>query len=406
MVSSIKNYGYGVSDAAGIDNLFSATLTGQTQLEGMANAALNSGIDKYIQKDYAGAAEDFRRAVGIAPQSANAITAADHMANAYLKNGETEKALDAYERATSLDPTRDDMYVKLGNLNFALGRYVEAEKAYGQAVDLNPDETNVFSLGQLYLNMDRPLEAVEQFEKVIKLTPENVNGYYGLGQAYGRMDDPDEAVAQFKKAIELQPDFYSSYAELGYLYADMGKVEDAQEMFEFLEDKDPGLADTLSRYMYKVERPRIEFASHDSTFSYTLPSKTPLAALDSYLVNANTSKKFSMIFQFGKGMDLDSVQNRFNWQISRSTKTDPGQMYNNGLGVPSTEATVSPIPENVTYDPNTYRATVYFSVSQNSALADGTLDPSHLVFKFTGTDAFGNPMDSDADEFMGAVGAV
>ena len=71
-----------------------------------------------------------------------------------------------------------------------------------------------------------------------------------------------------------------------------------------------------------------------------------------------------------------------------------------------TEVTVPPIPESVTYDPTTYRATVYFSVSQNSAIADGTLDPSHLVFKFSGTDAFGNPMDSDGDEFMGAVGSV
>jgi len=233
-----------------------------------------------------------------------------------------------------------------------------------------------------------------------------VNGYYGLGQAYGKLGDPDEAVAQFKKAVELQPDFYSSYAELGYLYADLNQVEDAQEMFEFLEEKDPGLADTLSRYMYKVERPRIEFAKYESTFSYTLPAKTPLTALDSYLVNANTSKKFSMVFQFGKGMDLDSVQNRFNWQISRSTKTEPGQMYNHGLSLSSTEVTVSPIPEQVAYDPRSYQATVYFNISQNTALADGTLDPSHLVFKFSGIDAFGNQMDPDGDEYMGAVGVV
>ncbi|MCP3952523.1 MAG: tetratricopeptide repeat protein, partial [Desulfobacterales bacterium] len=287
-----------------------------------------------------------------------------------------------------------------------LGRHTEAETAYRQAVTLNPDATNVFSLGQLFLNTDRPAQAMDQFEKVVDLTPENVNGYYGMGQAFGKMGDPEEAVKQFEKAIELQADFYSSYAELGYLYADMGQPEDAQAMFEILEEKDPALADTLSRYMYKAEAPRIEFASSDSTFSYTLPSKTTLTALDSYLVNANTSKKFSMIFQFGKGMDMDSVQNRFNWQISRSTKTDPGQMYNNGLDLPSTEITVPPIPEIVTYDPTSYQATVYFNISQNSALADGTLDPSHLVFKFSGKDEFGNTMDPDGDEYMGAVGRV
>jgi len=401
-----SSYGYGVTGAAGIDSLFSATLNGQAQLESMANAALNAGIDKFMHKDYAGAAEDFRRAVGIAPQGANATTAADYMANSYLKTGETEKALEAYETAVSLDPTRDDMYIKLGNLNFSLGRHSEAETAYRQAVALNSDATNIFSLGQLYLNTERPLQAVEQFEEVVNLTPENVNGYYGLGQAFGKMGDLEAAVGQFEKAIELQPDFYSSYAEIGYLYADMGQVEDAQAMFEILEDNDPALADTLSRYMYKTEAPRIEFASHESSFSYTLPAKTTLTALDSYLVNANTTKKFSMIFQFGKGMDLDSVQNRFNWQISRSAKTDPGQRYNNGLAIPTTEVTVPPIPEQVTFDPTKLQATVHFSISQNAALADGTLDPSHLVFKFSGVDEFGNKMDPDADEFMGVVGSV
>lgn len=400
------SYGYGVADAARIDSLFSVTLNGQTQLESMANAALNAGIDKFMRKDYAGAAEDFRRAVGMAPQGANVITAADYMANAYLKTGETEKALEAYETAVSLDPSRDDMYIKLGNLNFSLGRNSEAETAYRQAVALNPDATNVFSLGQLYLNTERPLQAAEQFEEVVNLTPENVNGYYGLGQAFGKLGDLEAAVGQFEIAIELQPDFYSTYAELGYLYADMGRVEDAQAMFEILEENDPALADTLSRYMYKAEAPRIEFANFESTFSYTLPAKTTLTALDSYLVNANTTKQFTMIFQFGKGMDLDSVQNRFNWQISRSTKIEPGQMYNNGLAVADTEVTVSPIPEQVTYNPTKMQATVYFSISQNAALADGTLDPSHLVFKFSGVDEFGNKMDPEADEFMGAVGSV
>jgi len=401
-----SSYGYGVTDATGVDRLFSATQNGQAQLDGMANAALNAGIDKFMQKDYEGAADDFRRAVGMAPQGANAITAADYMANAYLKTGDTEKALDAYKTAVSLDPTRDDMYVKLGNLNFSLGRHSEAEDAYRQAVTLYPDATNIFSLGQLYLNTERPLQAVEQFEQVVKLTPENVNGYYGLGQAYGKLGDLELAVGQFEKAIDLQPEFYSSFAELGYLYADLGRTEDAQAMFELLEDNDPALADTLSRYMYKAEAPRIEFARHESSFSYTLPATTTLTALDAYLANANTSKTFTMIFQFGKGMDLDSVQNRFNWQISRSTKSEPGQMYNNGLAVPSTEVTVSPIPEQVTYDPTKLQATVYFSIAQNAALADGTLDPSHLVFKFSGVDEFGNKMDPDADEFMGAVGSV
>ena len=33
--------------------------------------------------------------------------------------------------------------------------------------------------------------------------------------------------------------------------------------------------------------------------------------------------------------------------------------------------------------------------------ADGTIDPSHIAFKFKGEDKFGNAMDPKADEFTG-----
>jgi hypothetical protein len=41
-----------------------------------------------------------------------------------------------------------------------------------------------------------------------------------------------------------------------------------------------------------------------------------------------------------------------------------------------------------------------FRVSQN---ADGnaTLDPSHIMFRFMGKDAYGNTMDTSSDEYSG-----
>ena len=43
---------------------------------------------------------------------------------------------------------------------------------------------------------------------------------------------------------------------------------------------------------------------------------------------------------------------------------------------------------------------VAFSLTQNDT-ADGTIDPSHIAFKFKGEDKFGNRMDPNADEFTG-----
>jgi hypothetical protein len=158
--------------------------------------------------------------------------------------------------------------------------------------------------------------------------------------------------------------------------------------------------------MYKVDPPKIMFASSfDSTFHYMMPSKTAVSSLDSYLANADTEKKFTMVFQFDKAMDRESVENPVNWKIGRSTSSQPGRIYNYGLSIPSTEIEVSPLPDNVYYDSESYEATVTFTIRQN-ATADGTIDPSHIEFKFTGSDIFGNKMDPKFDQFMGFSGSA
>jgi hypothetical protein len=58
------------------------------------------------------------------------------------------------------------------------------------------------------------------------------------------------------------------------------------------------------------------------------------------------------------------------------------------------------MPRQVNYDPLTRSATLTFSIAQN-ATADATIDTSHLVFKFKGTDSRGVAMDPKGDEFDG-----
>ena len=45
---------------------------------------------------------------------------------------------------------------------------------------------------------------------------------------------------------------------------------------------------------------------------------------------------------------------------------------------------------------------VSFQLSQNDT-SNTTIDPSHMLFRFTGTDARGKIMDLTADEFDGAA---
>ena len=393
--------------SGGIDpqSMFVSAVQQSQQMEQLANTALSQGMDLYQNKKYTEAAEAFRRSVALSPTSPHAQTSADYMASAYIKTGRIDKAAEAYKTSMRLDPTSDAPVVKLANLYFAEGRHQEALMQYEKAVRLNPSANNYFSLGQTHLAMGQYHQAESAFSRVQRMEPGSPNGSYGLGQAYNKLERYDDAVLQFEAAIEKDDSFFSAHAELGYTYADMGRMDEAQELVAFLEENDADLADTLSRYMYKVDPPQIMFASSSSTFPKSLPMRTPVAALDSYLANANAVQTFTMEFQFSKKMDRESVESLYNWSITRANGDSLTEKYNFGFSLPDTEVIPKAYPEHVYYDYKNLTAKLTFSVQQN-ATADGTIDPSHISFKFSGEDIYGNKMNADCDEYSGFSGVA
>lgn len=393
--------------SGGVDpqSMFISSVQQSQQMEQLANTALSQGMDLYQDGKYSEAADAFRRSVALSPTSPNAQTSADYMASSYIKIGRIDKAAEAYKISMQLDPTSDAPVVKLANLYFAEGRHQDAQIQYEKAVRINPSAVNYFSLGQAHLARENYAEAESAFSRVQRMEPDATNGYYGLGQVYNKMERYDDAVLQFKAAIEKDEDFFTAYAELGYNYADMGDMDAAQEMVTFLEENDADLADTLSRYMYKVDPPQIMFASSSSSFPKSMPMRTPLSVLDSYLANANATQTFTMELQFSKKMDRESVENIYNWSITRANGDSLIDKYNFGFSLPDTEVAPKAYPDFVYYDDQNLTAKLTFSIQQNDT-ADGTIDPSHIVFKFNGEDIYGNKMNPDLDEYSGFSGVA
>ncbi len=383
------------------DTLFAALSNQSANLETLSNQALSSGIDSYMKQDYKKAAKEFKRAVGLSPYSGYSIQASKYLAMSYQKLDQVDKAIDTYQQAIKLHPDRDELYLDLGNLYFGQQQYVEAEEAYRNAVRIMPSDPNShFALGQAYLAQKKFDAAETEFTKVSKLIPDSPNGYFGLGQTFSAQGKYTEAISQFDRAISKKRDFYDAYLEMGYAYADAGQMDKARQIKQDLERREPSLAALLSGYMNRASAPKMLFAWATGSFKYYLPPKTTVAALDEYLSNSGASQTFSMIFQFDKEMDRESVENRFNWSISRATGKGMGGDYNYGLSIPTTEVNIAPYPTDVFYDPIKRAATVWFRISQNST-ADGTIDPSHIEFKFSGKDVDGNLIDPGYDQYTG-----
>ncbi len=387
---------YGVT----ADDLFVNSFQQQYQMEALSNQALSKGIDLYTKKDYEGATKEFKRAINLNPTSDYSVDATKYLAQSYLKLEKTDNAIEAYQDTLKRKPDRDDLQLELGNVLYAEDRYEEAVQAYKRAVDINPSSKNLFSLAQGQMQTDQYESARETFNTVIRMEPYSAHGYLGLGQAYAKEGEYDRAMEQFEEALGKQSDYYEAYAEMGYAYADMGEIDEAQELAEFLEDKDDDLSALLNGYINKVEPPKMLLAWGTSSFRYTNSFQTPISAMDSYFETADASKSMNIKILFNKDMDRDSVENPLNWNISRAQGSGPVQTYNFGESIPDTEISIEPIPDYILYDAESKTATISFTIQQNST-ADGTIDPSHIVFKFNGEDTEGIKIDSDHDEFSG-----
>ncbi len=394
-----------ILDEKDATDIFS-TLVSQTEgLEDLSNQFLQNGIDYYSNEDYEKAARAFEAAIAISPDSDYSAETTQYLAQTYLKLEKDDKAIEAYENAINRDGDDATLRSSLAQLYYMEERYEEAAFQYGKAVEIDDSDEYRYSYGEALLKVEDYEEAEKQFNKVKVSTPDSTAGYYGMGKLYALTENYEKAIEEFQAALDIDPKFYDAMAEIGYAYADMGDFDAAENILEDLETLDEDLADTLETYIYQTKEPEIAFAYASSSFPYNMTTGYPVSAIDNYLENAGAKISMTMTFQFTKDMEFSSVANRFNWSITRASSSNIAETYNYGDEIPDTEITLDYYPDYVLYDEDTCTATVGFTVRQNDT-ADGTIDPSHIVFTFDGEDVYGVTISEDADEYSGFSGTA
>ncbi|GAB7025882.1 tetratricopeptide repeat protein [Geotalea toluenoxydans] len=378
------------------DKLFAAFGDIQSQRQLTANYAMNGALQALQDGKYDRAASQLKRVLALTPDSTDAYK---YLGMAYSGLGKSNDAIAAYKNAVRLEPGSSSAHKDLGNAYLEAKRYSEAEKEFQTTARIDPTSTYApYTLGFLYLNTGREQEAEAQFRKVIAIDRRDAHGYYGLGMAYSKMGKYDEAIEQLQMAVKIDKDFALAHSELGKAYAATTQKDMAQEEVETLSTLDPALADELGGILFSPAF--IINIYQKNSFNTILGPGTRVADLDPSLATPSASTDFTMVLQFNAEMDGVSVQNVANWSISKAAG-GTGGTYNNGITLdPDAEIAIPPTPLMVTYDATKMQATVTFTLSQNET-GDGVFDPSHLVFKFTGTDVNGKTMDPNANEFDG-----
>lgn len=381
------------------DYLFSAVTQSQNQQATIAKYSLLKASQLLQAKKYPEAIAQLKKTLALDPTSLDAYST---LGSTYLQIGNTKEAINTYKNLIRANPTSADAYNSLGNAYLQAGNQAEAEKQYKTSARMDPSSTYApYTLGNLYLQQERFAEAETQFSKVVKIAPRDAHGYYGLAAVDNKLGRYSDAIAQAERAIALKKDFAEPHFELGIAYSALDRKDAARDQMTILQDMNATLASDLQRMLTD---PRIVATLPTlSSFNTLKTPGTLLSTLHPSLLFPNSSKDFTMTFQFDSEMDAASVMNVANWSISKAAGGEAG-LYNNGVTPhPETQVNVPSIPKRVIYDPENMQATLFFTLSQNSAV-NAEIDPSHIVFKFSGIDQSGKEMDPSADQVDGFAG--
>ena len=165
----------------------------------------------------------------------------------YGRLGANDKAETALESALVADSSRVKARRRLGRLYTERRRYVEAEQLLVATTRLAPDQSaSWLVLGQLYLDWNRPQEAIAALEEAVRIDSSQVEAHYSLARGLlstGRRQEGQKVMVRFTRlsehatqveqlrsrleAAEKRADEIDTRLMLAFHYRKMGAVDRA-----------------------------------------------------------------------------------------------------------------------------------------------------------------------------------
>jgi tetratricopeptide (TPR) repeat protein len=116
----------------------------------------------------------------------------------------------------------------LGLAYWKLGKVVEAEHHYREALRFNPIFVEAHSnLGFLLYNKNQINEAISQYQEALKVQPTSPDVRNNLGLALMAAGRREEAIALFEQILQSHPDFSKAHNNMGIARLNEGNVNDA-----------------------------------------------------------------------------------------------------------------------------------------------------------------------------------
>ncbi|MFI4974872.1 MAG: TIR domain-containing protein [Caulobacterales bacterium] len=144
-------------------------------------------------------------------------------------------ALTLAEQAAQLSGDDPLILAVLGAVHTFVHNLGTARVLLERALAIDPNAAWAWSrLGWIDTYSDRPQQAIEKFERALRLSPldpMNFNNLVGIGSAHEIQEDYDQAVAFYRRALEERPHIEWLYRHLACALSGAGRMEEAKKAY-------------------------------------------------------------------------------------------------------------------------------------------------------------------------------
>ena len=161
-----------------------------------------TGLGKFSTGDFAGAANEFSKAISINPKKGELFL---QRGLSRLEADDYQNALVDLNTAYTLDKqNRAHVLICRGRALSALGKKAEALQDLDKAIAMEPKiPLSYISRADVYLSEGRDAQALADLEHAIKLDPEQAKAYLLRARYYKKRKQNDLAIKDFNTAVKL-----------------------------------------------------------------------------------------------------------------------------------------------------------------------------------------------------------
>lgn len=158
--------------------------------------------------------------------------------------GRLSKAAECYRQALGIDPDSATSHNNLGFLLAQQHQWKEALTHLRRAVALAPNDGNFLcNLGQVLTEIGLVQDGLDLLLKSAKLEPRNMRVWQNLGRLYTNLDDPAGAEIAWKQALQQAPHDITVITELASAIAMQGRYREANNLYREALEIHPGYAE-------------------------------------------------------------------------------------------------------------------------------------------------------------------